>query len=135
MISIVSVMSVAIPIVMLILIVLILTIGYSPKLRAKLLGRQIKTMKYVVDENKETLEDIGTTTGNIGVNVKKNIIDQNEEQLKDMATKQANISKDAVEITARAVKDGFTNDTIYCKYCGAKIDMDSKFCKECGKEQ
>ena len=24
---------------------------------------------------------------------------------------------------------------VYCKYCGAEIDADSKFCNKCGKEQ
>jgi hypothetical protein len=91
---------------------------FSPKGRAKWMGEQIKAMQYMVDENKESLEDLGTTTGNIGVNVQKNIIDQNEEKLKDIATKKAEISKEGVEITARAIKDGFTdNDTIYCKHC------------------
>lgn len=118
-----------------VMFVLVWTIILSPKVRAKWMGKQIKAMQYMVDENKETLENLGTTTGNIGVNVHKNIIDQNEDQLREMATKQANISKDAVETTARAIKDGFTKDTIYCKHCGATIDRDSKFCKECGKEQ
>ena len=108
---------------------------FSPKARAKWMGKQVKAMQYMVDENKEALEDLGTTTGNIEVNVKKNIIDQNEEILKETATKEANISKDAIEIKAKAIKDGFTKDTIYCKHCGAVIDRDSKFCKECGKEQ
>lgn len=109
MISIVSIMAVAMPIVMLILIILILTIGFSPKMRAKLLGRQVKTMKYVMDEN--------------------------EEDLRYLSNKKAEIGKEGVEITASAVKEGLKGNTKYCKYCGAKIDSDSKFCKECGKEQ
>ena len=48
----------------------------------------------------------------------------------------ADATKDGIETTTRAIKKGFTEeDSIYCKYCGAKIDKDSKFCKSCGKEQ
>ena len=41
-----------------------------------------------------------------------------------------------LKIKAEAVKEGFASNgvkTMYCKFCGAKIDNDSKFCKECGK--
>lgn len=26
-------------------------------------------------------------------------------------------------------------ETMFCKHCGTPIDIDSKFCKKCGKEQ
>ncbi|MBR0385607.1 MAG: zinc-ribbon domain-containing protein [Erysipelotrichaceae bacterium] len=26
-------------------------------------------------------------------------------------------------------------EAVYCKYCGALIDADSRYCKKCGKEQ
>lgn len=81
----------------------------SPKLRSKFMSKQIKATKYMIDENEEILKDIATTN--------------------------ANISKDGIEITARVIKDGLTNDTIYCKHCGKAIDEDSKFCKHCGQEQ
>ena len=62
------------------------------------------------------------------------VLDANEDVMRDMATREANINKEAVETTARAIRDGFVGDSIYCKYCGSKIDEDSKFCKKCGKE-
>ena len=65
----------------------------------------------------------------------KDVISSNEDDLREISTKSANISKDGIEITARAIKDGFMKDTIFCKHCGASIDSDSKFCKSCGKEQ
>ncbi len=64
----------------------------------------------------------------------KDIVDSNEELLKELSTKSANISKDAIEIKARAVKSGFTTGEMFCKHCGTSIDSDSKFCKSCGKE-
>ena len=63
----------------------------------------------------------------------KYIQQENREDLKDIADVSADIMSDAVTRTAGAVKDGI-DDTMFCKYCGAKIDSDSKFCKECGKE-
>ena len=65
----------------------------------------------------------------------KDIISSNEDDLKEISTKSANISKDGIEIKARAIKDGLTKEKKFCKYCGDSIDSDSKFCKNCGKEQ
>ena len=73
------------------------------------------------------------------IKMEKNILSENEEELKDIYTRSANIEKEAIEIKAKAVKDGFAKksaeDSKYCKYCGALIDDDSLFCKQCGKEQ
>lgn len=81
----------------------------SPKLRGKIMSTQVKATKYMMDESKEDLKSIADDT--------------------------ADVSKDAITTTTRAIKKGFTKDTIYCKHCGSEIDSDSKFCKSCGKEQ
>ena len=69
----------------------------------------------------------------------KNVLDENEEDLREISSKSAEINSSGVEITARAIKKGFTetekNDTIFCKHCGKEIEEDSKFCRYCGKEQ
>ena len=88
----------------------------SPKLRGKIMSRQIKATKYMMDNSKEDLESIGTTAGNVSVNVRKNVLDANEDVMRDMATREANINKEAVETTARAIRDAFVGDSIYCKY-------------------
>jgi len=106
----------------------------SPKLRGKMMSRQIKSMKYMIDDSKETIENITSTMGDISINSKKSILDKNEENLKDIVNKTANISKDGIETTVRAIKKGLSNNTIYCKHCGSLIDADSKFCKHCGKK-
>ena len=80
----------------------------SPKFRGKIMSRQIKSTKYMMDESKEDLKSIANTT--------------------------ADISNEAITKTTRAVKKGL-KDTIFCKHCGAEIDSDSTFCKSCGKEQ
>lgn len=82
---------------------------FSPKMRAKMMSKNIKATKYVIDDQKENLEDIVTTSANIG--------------------------KNGITITTKAIKDGLTDNTIYCKYCGEIVDSDSVFCKKCGKKQ
>ena len=82
---------------------------FSPKLRAKFMGHQLKSTKYMLD--------------------------QNEELLKELNTKSANVSKEGIEIKARAMKNGFGPATNYCSSCGERIDTNSKFCKYCGEKQ
>lgn len=60
---------------------------------------------------------------------------ENQEDLTDIANTSADISKGAITKTARAIKEGFADDKMYCKHCGELIDADSKFCNKCGKEQ
>lgn len=108
----------------------------SPKFRGKIMSKQIKAAKHMVDYSKDDLEDIGTNLGNTAISIKKNILDQNEENLREMTAKEANIKKEYVKTMTSAIHEGFTeNDIIYCKHCGSMIDSDSKFCKKCGKEQ
>lgn len=89
--------------------VFVLTLMFNPKFRGKMLSNQMKSVKYMMDDSKEDIESIST----------------------DMA----NATKEGVQITASAIKEGFTGKNTFCKHCGSKIDEDSKFCKECGKEQ
>ena len=62
------------------------------------------------------------------------IQEENKEDLKDIVSTSAEIHKDAITSTARAVKEGL-KDTMFCKHCGNEIDVDSKYCRFCGKEQ
>ena len=79
----------------------------NPNLQGKMLSRQVKSLKYMMDDSKDTL---------------KNLTD-------DMT----DITKVSVEATARAVKKGLTEEEdITCPHCGKKIDKDSKYCKHCG---
>ena len=95
----------------LVILVFILTFAgiISPKFRAKMMGKQIKATKYMVDELKDDLRDINTNL--------------------------ADVSRDSIRMRTSAIREGLTGDYSYCKHCGSSIDSDSSFCKKCGKEQ
>jgi uncharacterized membrane-anchored protein YhcB (DUF1043 family) len=114
-----------------IIFILVIVMFISPKFRGKMMARQVKSMKYMLDESKEDLEAMGGTA----INVKKNIIDDNEDSLKDLSRKEGEIAGIGIEKKARAVRKGLLEGEMYCKHCGREIDTDSKFCKHCGKEQ
>jgi len=101
--------AIILPFVCIIMIILIFVLMFNPKLRGKLMSNQIKATKYMVNESKEDIQDITTNI--------------------------ADATKDGVEITTRAIKNGITQNLMFCKHCGYEIDSDSKFCKKCGKEQ
>ena len=86
-----------------------LVLLFNPKIRGKLMGLQVKATKYMVEESKE--------------------------DIKDISTNMAEATKDGVKITTGAIKEGFSGETVFCKHCGSQIDVDSNFCKKCGKEQ
>lgn len=105
---------------------------FSPKLRGKLMSKQIDAASYMIKESKNSLSDLAGTA----LDIKKSILTENEDTLKEMYTKEADIEKEGLKIRTRAIKEGFSDiETIYCKHCGAVIDSDSKFCKSCGKKQ
>lgn len=124
-----------VPILIGITFIMTIALMVSPKLRGKLMSRQIKATKHMMDYSKEDLKDILSTSADIGINAEKEILDNNEETMMENATRKANINKKGIEITANAIKEGLTGSKIYCKHCGKLIDEDSKFCKSCGKEQ
>lgn len=98
------------PIFIVVVFILVVAQIVSPKFRGKLMSRQIKATKYMMDESKD--------------------------DIKNISTNMADATKDGIEITTRAIKNGLTKDeSIYCKHCGNLIDKDSKFCKNCGGEQ
>ncbi len=65
----------------------------------------------------------------------KYIQQENKQDLTDIASTNAEIISGAVQKTAEAVKQGFAEEKMFCKHCGAQIDADSTFCNKCGKQQ
>ena len=109
--------------------IFILAMFFSPKLRGKMMSKQIKATKHMLDYTKEDLQDLMTTTASMGIDTEKAILDKNED-----------INKEGIEITTKAIKDGLSSEsnnknTKYCIECGKKIPTDAKFCLYCGKEQ
>lgn len=129
-----SIVSFIIPILVICIFIFTFAMMFSPKLRAKMLSRQIKSLKHTIDYSKEDLENLITNMGDISINSTKNIIDGNENELKDIVEKSSDLGSIAVKKTARAIKNGLKGNMVYCKYCGKVIDSDSRFCKNCGKE-
>ena len=94
--------------------ILMVVMMFSPKARGKMMSRQLKAAKYMMDESKD--------------------------DIKDISDNMAYATKDGIKTTTQAVASGIKaglsdEETIYCKYCGSEIDSDSVFCKKCGKEQ
>lgn len=126
----------------LIAITFIFTIAliFSPKLRGKMMSKQIKATKHMLDYTKDDLQDLMTTSATMGIDTEKTILDKNEDTLRNNVIRKANINKEGIEITTKAIKDGLSSEsenknTKYCIECGKKIPTDAKFCLYCGKEQ
>lgn len=129
-----SIIPFIIAIIVVVIFIFVFSIMISPKLRAKFMSRQIKSLKYMTDFSKEDLENISSNLGEVSINSTKNILDKNEDKIKDITEKTAEMSSIKVEKIARAIKKGLTEDGVFCKHCGKSISSDSKFCKYCGKE-
>ena len=80
-------------------------LGFRPEISKM----AIQSQKYIQEENKEALKEISDTTAEIHAN--------------------------AVKTIANAAAEGFSQNTVFCKECGEKIDSDSKFCRHCGTKQ
>lgn len=90
-------------------LVIIIIFTFSSKARGKMMSKQVKAVRHMMDESKEDIESISND--------------------------YAEATKGAIKTGAKAFKEGFVEDSIFCKHCGETIDKDSKFCKKCGKEQ
>ena len=128
------------PIVLIIFVLVFLgacVMSFSSKFRGKMLSRQVKSLKHMVDESADDIEALSATLGGVSARTRKKILDENEDILADVTQREANIKKGYVKTMAKAVKEGFSGDeaTAFCKHCGAMIDEDSTFCKKCGKRQ
>ena len=120
--------------------IFVLAMFFSSKLRGKMMSKQIKATKHMLDYTKEDLQDLMTTTASMGIDTEKAILDKNEDTLRDNTIRKANINIEGIEITTKAIKDGLSSgsdnkNTKYCIECGKKIPTDAKFCLYCGKEQ
>ena len=148
-----NIMLIIIPIVAVCIFVIAFSVFISPKFRVKILKRNIDSAKYLLDESKDSIKDIANMGfnlrndiiknnkenfkdfANLGINIKEDILKENEDALKDISRKEAEIDKEKIKIYASSIKEGLSDNQIYCKHCGSLIDNDSKFCKQCGKEQ
>lgn len=117
------------------LIIFVFILIFNPKIRGKLLNRQIKAVKQMSEDSKEDMEEIITNLSTVSIRSKNRIIHEQEDTLKEMAHKQEEIYHESIKKTAQAVQEGLSSHKMYCKHCGQLIADDSIFCKYCGKKQ
>ncbi len=108
---------------------------FSPKLRGKMMSKQVKATRYMVQESKDDMATIGKDMTDVGAEVADHVVDEHADTIKNVADTLSTATQGAVKTTVSAVREGLQKDTAYCKHCGAVIDRDSKFCKECGGQQ
>lgn len=128
--SIFNIMFVVVPMFVFVGFIFTFALILSPKLRGKMMSKQIDAANHMMKSSKNSLSGLAGTA----LDIKKRILTENEDMLKEMYTKEAEIEKEGIRIKTSAIKDGLvgTKNT-YCKHCGAIIDSDSTFCKSCGK--
>lgn len=117
------------------IIIFVILSLFSPRVQGKMMSKQIKSVKHMMDYSKDDLKELMKITAKTGTIAEKEILDENEDIMSNNERRKANIKKEGIEVTARAIKNGLTSNKIYCRYCGASIESDSRFCKNCGKEQ
>lgn len=94
-----------VPIAAICIFIITFLLMISPKLRGKMMSRQIKTVKYMLDESQDDLREM------------------------------ANKAKEGMKGFSSSTNDEFSSWDNYCKHCGAMIDADSVYCKKCGRKQ
>ena len=104
---------------------------FSPAMRSKMMGRQLKVTKRVLDDNKDTIKDIANLQADIAIESTDSILDKHEDTIEKNITKMANMSSKSVETTARAIKKGISK-TKECPKCNELNEENAKFCQECG---
>ena len=105
----------------------------SPKFRGKMMARQMKSAKYMLDAAGNDMTEMAAK----GAKIARTATEKSKDDLAATAQMKADIEKEAIKTKARAVREGLFDDSseMYCKHCGKEIPTDSKFCKYCGKEQ
>lgn len=102
-----KIIMIIVPIIMIVSIIFSIILMTNSKIKGKILAKNIKAARYMMDETKEDLKAIN----DIG----------------------AYAQSDAIKRKVKAVKQGLQNET-YCKYCGKNIEEDSIYCKYCGEK-
>ena len=117
--------------IVIVVVVIVALIAFGP-VRKNMMNSLLDQQKDLLDKNSDKLESMMSSM----LQTKKRILENNAEDIAYINQKEAELKSSGVRTTAKAIKDGFTdNDSIFCKHCGSSIDSDSKFCKKCGKEQ
>ena len=101
-----SILMVVVPIIVVCGFIFTFAMLISPKLRGEWMAHQLKATKYMMEESKDTLKDIGKST----IEVQHDILEENKDVMKETADMKAEIHKDAIKTTAKAIKDGIKEE-------------------------
>ena len=133
-----SIMEYIFPVIFIVVFGFIIFTFYSAltgKGQSMMMKRQLRRSMKVLEDNKEAIKELNKLSSEIGVDTKKTILGEMGDDLKDIASMEADIESTGLEKKAAAIKRGLTEDAVTCRYCGAQIDADSRYCKVCGRQQ
>jgi rubrerythrin len=117
---------------------------FTGKTHARMMKRNIKTLKTVTDTMGDDMKDL---VGNLA-EMKKDIYQAHGDTFREVASMEAEIEAEKTRAKAQAIKDVFGNEAkttqgtyttepksgkVVCQNCGSLIDSDSMYCKICGK--
>ena len=85
-----------VPILIAITFIFTIALIFSPKLRGKMMSKQIKATKHMLDYTKDDLQDLMTTSATMGIDTEKTILDKNEDTLRNNVIRKANINKEGI---------------------------------------
>lgn len=105
----------------------------SPKLRGKIMSRQIKSIKHMTDYSQKYLEDIEYNIKKAHIDAEKKIVDKKYSDLESIYTNISSAKNNAVKQTMNAVKEGLDGHK-YCQNCARINKEDATYCDKCGKK-
>lgn len=86
-----------VPIIVVAVFVFVFAMMFTPKLRGKMMSRQVKSMKYIMDESKGDIESISTDMAEATKTGKKLLLKQLQKELKNALMRKKQFIANIVE--------------------------------------
>ena len=75
------------------IIIFVILSLFSPRVQGKMMSKQIKSVKHMMDYSKDDLKELMKTTAKTGTIAEKEILDENEDIMSSNERRKANIKK------------------------------------------